>query len=135
MATVLEYGDLEMWAASYLRAGLSGWSAAVDRLWPAADASTAGYAVVVRNDSGPDQQFTADRILAVTVLGPEGSHAETGRCAERAAALLRAAPEDASTPVVRCTAIRGPYAVDSGGRRPAFYLTADLRVVGQPIQL
>lgn len=132
MTTVLEFPDLELWAAGYFRTGLSSWSASVDRRWPT---DTTGYDVVVRDDSGPSGQFTADRNLAVTVIGPEGSHAETGRVAERVAVLLRASPEDLSTPVARCTTVRGPYAVDSDSRRPAFYLTADLRVVGTSITL
>ena len=135
MTTVIEYGDLELSLAAYLRAGLSGWSARVGRLWPDPAATVAGYDVIVRDDGGPDAQFHADRLVGVTVLGPEGEHYETGRVAARAASLLRAAPEFPSVPVVRCTTIRGPYAIDSGGRRPAFYLTADLRVVGTPISL
>lgn len=135
MTTALEYPDMELWLASYLRAGLSAWSAKVDRRWPATDAPVTGWDVVVRDDSGPDAQFTATRRVGVTVLGPEGEHYQTGRCAERAAALLRAAPEDPATPVVRTEDVRGPYSIDSGGRRPAFYLTADLRVVGTPITL
>ena len=132
MTTVLEFPDLELWAAGYFRSGLAAWSASADRRWPT---DTTGYDVVVRDDSGPSGQFTADRNLAVTVIGPEGSHAETGRVAERVAVLLRASPEDPSTPVARCTTVRGPYAVDSDSRRPAFYLTADLRVVGTSITL
>lgn len=135
MTTVLEFPDLELWASAYLRAGLVSWSARVGRRWPPADGTATGYDVVVRDDSGPSGQFTADRNLAVTVIGPEGSHAETGRVAERVAVLLRASPEDPSTPVARCTTVRGPYAVDSDSRRPAFYLTADLRVVGTSITL
>lgn len=135
MTTVLEYPDLEVWLAGYLRAGLSGWSARADRRWPASDAPVDGFDAVVRDDSGPDAQFTADRRVGVTVLGPEGQQRETGRCAERAAVLLRGAAEDPTTPVVLTETVRGPYAVDSGGRRPAYYLTAELRIVGSPITL
>lgn len=136
MATVIEYPDLELWAAGYLRAGLTAWSATADRRWPTtAGFAATGYDVIVRDDSGPDQQFHADRLLGVTVLGPEGSHQATGRCAERAAALLRASPENLAAPVVRCTAIRGPYAIESDTGRPTFYLTADLRIVGTPVTL
>lgn len=134
MATVLEYPDLELWLATYLRWGLAAWSARVDRLWPAATAPTTGFDVVVRDDSGPDAQFYADRRVGVTVLGPEGQQQQAGRCAERVAVLLRAAPVDIATPVARAT-VRGPWATDSGGRRPAYYLTADLRVVGSPITI
>lgn len=134
MTTVLEFPDMELWAASYLRAGLAAWSARVGRRWPSGTVTT-GYDVVCRDDSGPDQQFTADRLLGVTVLGPEGGHYETGRVAERVAALLRASPEDRATPVARCTAVRGPWVIDPDNARPAFYLTADLRVVGTSITL
>ena len=135
MAQVLEYADLELSLTAYLRAGLTGWAARVDRLWPDAAAAVTGYDVVIRDDGGPDEQFTADRLAAVTVLGPEGEHYQTGRCAERAAVLLRATPEDPTVPVVHCAAVRGPYSIDSGGRRPAYYLTADLRVIGKPITI
>ena len=134
MATVIEYPDIEAWLAAYLRSGLVAWSARADRRWPAPDAVTTGYDVIVRDDSGPDAQFHADRRVGVTVLGPaDGSQYDTGRCAERAAVLLRASPEDGATPVVRATTVRGPWAIDSGTRRPACYLTADLRVIGTPI--
>lgn len=135
MTTVLEYPDVELWMAAYLRAGLSVWSARADRRWPASGAPVTGYDVVCRDDSGRDAQFTAARQVAVTVLGPEGEQLQTGRVAERVAALLRAAPEDPATPVVLTETVRGPYAVDSGGRRPAYYLTAELRIVGSPITL
>ncbi len=135
MTTVLEYADLEFWLAAYLRAGLADWAARADRRWPDTAAAVTGYDVVVRDDSGPDAQFTASRRVGVTVLGPEGEHYQTGRCAERVAVLLRAAPEDPATPVVRTEDVRGPYAIDSGGRRPAYYLTAGLTVVGTPITL
>ena len=135
MSTVIEYPDLEFSMAAYLRAGLAAWSARVDRKWPAPDATVTGYDVVVRDDGGRDQQFHADRLFAVTVLGLEGGHYETGRCAERVAALLRVAHESPAVPIVRCTSVRGPYSIDSGTHRPAFYLTADLRVVGTPTTL
>ncbi len=131
MTTVIEYPDMELWASGYLRTGLSAWSARVGRRWPDV-AAPSGYDVVVRDDSGGDHQFTADRRLGVTVLGVEGKHQETGRVAERVAALLRASPEDRTTPVARCTNVYGPYAIDSETPRPAYYLTADLRVVGTP---
>lgn len=135
MTTVLEYADLELSLTGYLRAGLVAWSARVDRRWPPPDVTT-GFDVVVRDDSGPDVQFHADRLIAVTILGPEGSHAETSRVAERVAVLFRAAPESPAVPVVRTDAVRGPYAIDPpGGRRPALYLTAGLRVIGSPITL
>lgn len=135
MTTVLEYADLELLLAAYLRAELTAWSARAGREWPSAAAAVTGYDVVVRDDGGPDQQFHADRLVGVTVLGPEGEHYQTGRCAERVAVLLRAAPENQTIPIARCTTVRGPYSIDSGGRRPAFYLTADLRVVGTPITI
>ena len=135
MTTVLEYPDMELWLAAYLRTGLTAWSARADRSWPASAAAVTGYDVVVRDDSGPDAQFTANRRLGVTVLGPEGEQQQSSRCAERAAALLRAAPEDPATPVVRTDAVRGPYAVESDTHRPAYYLTADLLVIGTPITL
>lgn len=135
MTTTLEYPDLELWAAGYLRAGLASWAPTADRRWPDPTGAATGYHVVVRDDSGPDAQFHADRLLSVTVLGPEGEQHDTGRCAERAAALLRVSPEDRTTPVVRVDQVRGPYATDAGGRRPAYTLTAGLRVVGQPINL
>lgn len=132
MTTVLEFPDLELWAAGYFRSGLASWSASADRRWPT---DSTGYDVVVRDDSGPDAQFTADRLLAVTVLGPPGAQSATQRCAERAAALLRASPEVSTTPVVRVDSVRGPYAIESDTNRPTYYLTAGLRVVGSPITL
>ena len=135
MTTAIEYPDLELWAAGYLRTGLASWSAKVGREFPKPDASFT-YAAVVRDDSGPDQQFTAARLLGVTVIGPAGEHYQTGRCAERAAALLRiSAGPGADTPVARCRSVRGPYAVPSDTGRPEFYLTADLIVTGSPITL
>ena len=135
MTTAIEYPDLELWAAGYLRAGLASWSATVGREFPAPGA-TFGYAVVVRDDSGADQQFTASRLLAVTVIGPGGEHYQAGRCAERVAALLRiSAGPGADTPVARCRSVRGPYAVPSNTGRPELYLTADLIVTGSPITL
>ncbi len=133
MTTVLEYPDLELWAAAYFRAGLTGWAAKADRRWPAAGGI--GYDVVVRDDSGPDAQFHADRLMGVTVLGPPGEQQATHRCAERVAALLRASPEDSATPVVRVDRVNGPYAIESDTNRPTYYLTAGLRVVGSPITL
>lgn len=135
MTTAIEYPDLELWAAGYLRTGLAAWSAKVGREFPAPDASFT-YAAVVRDDSGPDAQFTASRLLAVTVIGPAGAYQATRAVAERAAALLRvSASPGASTPVARCVTVRGPYSVASGTGRPEFYLTADLIVVGSPITL
>ena len=132
MTTVIEYPDLELWLAGYFRSKLTAWAAKADRRWPK---SGNGYDVVVRDDSGPDAQFHADRMVGVTVLGPQGEQAATQRCAERVAALLRAAPEDRTTPVVRTDAVRGPYAIESDTNRPAYYLTAGLRVVGSPVTL
>ena len=132
MTTVIEYPDLELWLAGYFRSKLTAWAAKADRRWPK---SGNGYDVVVRDDSGPDAQFHADRMVGVTVLGPQGEQASTQRCAERVAALLRASPEDRATPVVRTNAVRGPYAIASDTNRPAYYLTAGLRVVGSPVTL
>lgn len=134
MTTVIEYGDLELWAAGYLRAGLAAWSAKVGREFPAPGA-TFTYAAVVRDDSGPDRQFTASRLLAVTIIGPAGAYQATKAVAERAAALLRAsAGPGTSTPVAACLTVRGPYSVPDTGR-PEFYLTADLITVGTSITL
>ena len=134
MTTAIEYGDLELWAATYLRTGLAAWSAKVGREFPAPDA-TFTYAAVVRDDSGPDHQFTASRLLAVTVIGPAGAHQSTRAVAERAAALLRVcAVPGASSPVAACRTVRGPYSVPDAGR-PEFFMTADLIVVGSPITL
>lgn len=134
MTTAIEYPDLELWAAGYLRARLAAWSVSVDRRFPAPGVSFT-YAAVVRDDGGPDQQFTATRSLAVTVIGPEGEHYQTGRCAERAAALLRVSHTDTTGPVARCVTVRGPYAVPSDTGRPEFYLTADLILVGSPVTI
>lgn len=131
--TAVEFDDLELWVCGYLRPLLAAWSAVVDRRFPAAGWAP-GFAVVVRDDSGPDLALvTARRSLGVTVIGPETRYADTSRLAQRIAYLLRTSLiPGPSSPVAAC-AVRGPYSLDATGRAE-FYLSADLTVVGRPIQ-
>lgn len=132
--SVLEYPDIELWLSGWLRDHLADWSPRVDRRFPRSD-ETVNWWVVVRDDSGPDAQFSATRTVAVTCIGPEGEHAATQAFAQRVAALIRAAAiPGASTPVAFVQSVRGPYAVD-GDPLPHFYTTADLTVVGTPLTL
>ena len=134
MSTVLEYPDMELWLSGYLRAGLAAWSPTVDRRFPETGTTYTNW-VVVRDDSGSDAQFTASRLVAVTIIGPDGAQSATERLAQRAAALIRAsAIPGPTTPVVNVRTVRGPWALTSGAR-PQFYLTAELSIVGIPITI
>ena len=127
----LEYDDLELWLTGWLRPQLTAWSPWVDRKFPGTD-WTPGYAVVVRDDSGPDLSIvTAQRVAGVTVVGPEVSYQQTAQLAQRVSTLLRSV---ASSPVAACVAVRGPYSQPAVGR-VEFYLTADLIVVGHSVTL
>ena len=130
MLPAVEYDDLEFWLCGYLRPLLTEWSPVVDRLFPPPD-WTAGFAVVVRDDSGPDESIlTARRSVGMTVIGP--SHQPAERLAQRVAYLIRAAPQPGpACPVARC-AVRGPFSQPATGRSE-FYLTADLIVVGHTL--
>ena len=135
MTTIVEHADLELALCSYLRPKLQAtWSAKVDRAFPATT-WVPGFAVVVRDDSGPDLSLvTAQRNVGITIIGPQGSYQQTGQLAQRVAALLRVAADDPATPVAACVAVRGPYSLGATGRTE-FYLTGDLVVVGHPVTI
>lgn len=132
MIPAVEYDDMEMWACDYLRPRLATWSPFVDRRFPART-WMAGFAVVVRDDSGRDLSVaTASRSMGFTVIGPESDYAGTERFAQRVATLMRRSPYPGpDSPVADCR-VRGPYSLDATGR-VEFYLAADLVIVGRPI--
>ncbi len=132
-AETVEHVDLELWLCGRLRPALTTWAPLVDRRFPA-PSWVPGFAVVVRDDSGPDQSMvTAARSVGVTVIGPDGTHQQTAQLAQRVAALLRLSYEPPS-PVATCERVRGPYSLAAVGR-VEFYLSADLVVVGQSVTL
>ena len=132
MATTVVYPDVELFLAGWLRTRLLG--VHVSNRHPRPE-DPARETVVVRDDSGPDEQFTAARTVGITTVGLDGQQLETSELARTVAALLRTLPEDledATNPVVRVDRIRGPYRVITEGTRPEMYLTADLVIVGAP---
>ena len=131
MIPAVEFPDLELWLAGYLRDGITGSTAG--RRFPDPKATLTGFHVVVRDDSGADRSIvTADRRVGVTVIGPESAgYAATRAAAERVASLLRTSPAPGDlSPVAACLSVRGPYSLDAVGRFE-FYLTAELVVVGK----
>ncbi len=128
-----EFPDLEMLLKDYLAGGLVSWSPLVGRRFPD-KAWAPGFAVVIRDDSGGDLTLiTATRNVGLTCIGPDTSYQQTRQMAERAATLLRAAPEASTLPIADAT-VRGPYSLDATGR-VEFYLTAALTVVGHPVTI
>lgn len=133
MVQAIEFPDLELMLTGHLRPRLEAWSARVDRRFPPAN-WTAGYAVVVRDDSGPDRSMiTADRRVGFTCIGPEGSEHLVKQFAERVAAIVRAIPDVQTLPIATAS-VRGPYSLEAN-RRVEFYLTAELVVVGHSVTL
>jgi len=131
LARVVEYDDLELLLGPYLRANLTTWAPLVDRKFPATT-WTPGYAVVVRDDGGPDQTLiTGSRSIGLTVIG--AANQQTKQLAERVATLMRALPDSSNLPVADAT-VRGPYSLNAP-TRAEFYLTADLIVVGHSVTL
>ena len=125
---VIEFPDVELWATGWLRPQLADWSPFVSNQLTT---HTKAFAVIVRDDSGPDGLVTAERRVGVRVIGTD--KVRTGALARRVAALLRGAalPE---TPVAAVGSIRGPYRVDSPDSTTVeWYLTAELTVVGHQL--
>ena len=128
-----EFPDLEMLLKDYLAGGLVSWSPLVGRRFPDKN-WVPGFAMVIRDDSGGDGPLVlATRNIGLTCIGPEASYQQTRQMAERAATLLRAAPDAPILPIADAT-VRGPYSLDAIGR-VEFYLTASLTVVGHPVTL
>jgi hypothetical protein len=128
---VVEYDDLELALGPYLRANLTPWAPLIDRRFP--DTTwTPGYAVVIRDDGGPDESLvTGSRSVGFTVIG--AANQQTKQLAERVATLMRALPDALLLPVAGAT-VRGPYSLDATNRAE-FYLTVDLIVVGHSVTL
>ena len=128
MSVGVEFPDLELILGPYLREHLASWSPLVDRRFPA-PGWTPGYAVVIRDDSGPSAMVTATRSVGLTVIGSD--YSQTRQLAERLAALIRALPDALALPIAAAS-VRGPYSLDAASR-VEFYLTAELVVVGHSV--
>lgn len=129
----IQYPDVEMVLADYLRA-----LAAADRsehiyvarthptLPVTISGTTYDYAVVVRDDGGPNGQ----RNVSLAVRGkPGATYTTTRSIAEWCASRLRILPLAAGVPVSRCDPVRGPMSITDDP--PEFQITADLTVIGQ----
>ena len=146
MAVGIEFPDIELLLKPYLASGLAAWAPLVDRRFPPPawipgspiDPSLAtvkpNYALVIRDDSGSDRELvSANRVVGLTGIGKD--YKLTRQMIERAATLLRAAPEAETLPIAACLGVRGPYSLDAPTGRVEFYLTAELVVVGHPVTL
>lgn len=128
-----QYGDLERWLPAHLRAVAAmerDESILFDRKHPATlpvtiAGTTYDFAVIVRDDGGPDGQ----RLASLTVRGKPGptAYQDTRDVVEWCASQLRILPL-AQVPVADCRTVRGPLSVADDP--PEFQLTADLVVVG-----
>lgn len=129
----IEFPDLEALLVGYFTAGLTQWHPDIDREFPDTD-WVAGWAVVVRDNSGPDKDIvTGIRQIGVTFIGPEGHHAEVKKFAERGATLLRLTPSTRTLPIADAT-VRSLQSLGAV-KRVEFYLTAELVVVGQTVTI
>lgn len=103
-----------------------------DEIAPAHD-----FAVIVRGDGGQSlEPPTYLRRLGIRVFGPDGDDntIRTSELARYVAVLLRAAWQH-STHIARTRAVNGPYRVRPTVGRPEMYLTADVVVTGDAINL
>lgn len=95
------------------------------------------YAVIIRSDGGPaGDGGTYTRRIGVRIFGPRDDigHKLTGQLARYTAAVLC----DIWGVVVEVAAVRninGPYRVPPTVERPEMYITAELVMVGTPIEI
>ncbi|PFG16277.1 hypothetical protein ATK74_0811 [Propionicimonas paludicola] len=142
--TGIQFPDLELQLGPVLRARLASFEPlVVSREFPApgwapgqpvegADSSfRPRFWIVIRDDGGPELMVTAQPRLGFNVIG--AAYDETGDLARRLAALLQALPELCLLPIADAT-VRSPYSLGATDRAE-FYLTAELVVVGRPVNL
>lgn len=136
MRPAIEFPDIELWLAAWLRARLPA-GTFVSNYQPREDDEgqplpSTRHVVIVRDDSGPDDQFTALRRVGIRDLCPADAD-DNGAMARRIAALLRtAATTESDNPVASVGPVFGPHRIPAEGDRPERYLTVELTIVGQP---
>ena len=111
----------------------------VTNRWNDTDLRSTRWAVIVRNDGGPDDSPVSQSVsLGITCFGPRGGSESEDVACERLAQAVAAIIRDCAqvglvNPFAACTDLNGPYPVPSETGRPAYYLTATVTVVGQPV--
>lgn len=95
------------------------------------------FAVIVRSDGGPAlEPPTFLRRFGIRIFGPDGddNHVRTSELARHVAAALQAAWRHTEH-VADTRAVSGPYRVPPAVGRPEMYLTCELVLVGEPINI
>lgn len=118
------FDDLELWLCGYLRSHLADGVYVANRL-----ASDDLPAVLVRDDSGLDQQVTAERRVAIRVIDTDALRASN--LARTVARLVRiCASADPASPAA-CLSVYGPARVEPDSHDLTEHLlTAELVVLG-----
>ena len=118
------FDDLELWLCGYLRAALPEGTLITNR-----QASGDLPAVLVRDDSGLDQQVTAERRVAIRVIDTDALRASN--LARTVARLVRiCASTDPASPAA-CLSVYGPARVEPDSHDLTEHLlTAELIVLG-----
>ena len=126
------FPDVELWAATYLRAALAARpeSYAVAYVSNAVPSTRRDRMVIVRRDGGPRVSVTTEAArLAVRVWAP------TEKAATDLARLVRALLTVAAdgNPVCRVADLSGPSAVPDESGQPLRYFVLELTVRGVPL--
>lgn len=144
MATHALRPDAELILTQYIRGRLAGtkWAGSLvsNRLPRQAGTESApatDFAIIVRHDGGPSLgPPTYSAGFGVRVFGPDGDESgiSTGELARHLIAWLQASPAP-GTPIAACRATHGPMRVPQTVGRPEAYLTCELILVGEPINI